>query len=126
MMTSRFVSACARNAAWPARLAVLLLEPRLDVEVDVLQLLAEGELPALDLGADLLQPAHDRLRVVAGDDRLLRQHAGVRYGGGEIVGVEPPVEGDGGGGGQGPAIGAAGRRAFGGGAIGQRGALTGG
>src|SRR3989304_5455352 len=107
MMTSRFVSACARSAAWtartaPRRLPDLLLEPRLDVEVDVLQLLAEGELPALDLRPDILQTAHDRFGVVAGDDPLLRQHAGVRCGGGDVVGVEPPVEGDGGGVVQGP------------------------
>src|SRR3972149_797401 len=114
MMTSRFVPACATSAAWTARaagrgappggLADLPLQPRLDVQVDVLQLPAEGELPALDLGANLLQAAHDRLGVVAGDDRPLRQHAGVGYGGGDVVGVEPPVEGDRGGGGPGPAI----------------------
>ena len=43
----------------------------------------------------------------------LRQHAGVGDGGGDVVGVEPPVEGDGGGVVQGPAIEAAGRGAFG-------------
>ena len=78
----------------PRRLTDLLLQPRLDVQVDVLELLAERELAALNLLADLLQAAQDRMSIVARDDPLFRQHPGMCNGRGDVVPVEAPVIGD--------------------------------
>src|SRR3972149_3078784 len=103
---------CHRDKLDPLRFlalgfADLLLEPGLDVQMDVLQLPAEDELAALDLGLYLLQPPHYRLRVVAGDDTLPGQHADVGYRDGDVMAVQPPVKGDGGRMVQGPAVPAA-------------------
>ena len=76
------------------RLADLLAQPHLDVQMDVFEVVAEREVAALDLVADLFEPAHDRFSVVAGDDALLREHARVGNRAGDIVTVQAAVVGD--------------------------------
>ena len=52
-----------------------LRQPRLDVAVDVLQVVAQFELARLDLRLHLAERADQGLRVGGGDDALRGEHA---------------------------------------------------
>ena len=64
------------------------------LQVDVLELGRELELTALDLAANLLKPAQDRVALALGDDPHGREHSRVRHGAGDVLDVEPLVEAD--------------------------------
>ncbi len=90
------VVARARGVQAPARWADQLGEPRLDVEMDVLELGRELELAALDLGTDLLEALLDGAAVGWRQDALGNQHVGMRQRARDVLGVELAVETDGG------------------------------
>src|SRR5215472_9853812 len=71
-------------------------EPRLDVEMNVLQLGGELEAAGLDLLAHLRQSALDGSSVLGRKDALRHQHVGVGYGACDILRVESAIEADGG------------------------------
>jgi len=52
-------------------------QPRLDVHVDVLERLVEGEVALLDARGDVRQAAADVGLVIGGDDPHMRQHRGM-------------------------------------------------
>jgi hypothetical protein len=80
-----------------ARVAHQLRQPRLDVEVHVLELELPLEAAALDLAADLLQPSFDVGQVLCRDHLLCRQHARVRQAAGDVGARQALVEADAGG-----------------------------
>ena len=104
-----------------AGVADLLAEAHLDVEVDVLEVLAPDELAGLDLGLDLLEALDDGVGVFGGDDALLAEHLRVGDGGFDVVRVERPVVADGGAVFEGEGV-----EGFGGGGLGALGARGGG
>ena len=71
-------------------------EQDLHVHVDVLAVLGEFHLSLLDFLEKNLQGLHDLFRLFLGDDPLLPQHGGVGDGAGDVLPVEPGVEGNGG------------------------------
>ena len=88
------VVARARGVQPPRRFADAFGEGGLDVEVDVLAILAELEAPGLDLRLDRAQALDDRVAVGVLDDALLREHPRVGDRAGDVLAVEPPVEAD--------------------------------
>ena len=96
------------------RLAQLLVQARLDVQMNVLQLVAEGKGARLDLGTYLLEGTGDGLGLLGRHDALSRQHAYVGQRAGDVVAVEAAVVGEGKGIGQGPGV-----ETLGGGALGR-------
>ncbi len=68
----------------------------LHVHVDVLTVLGELHFPGLDLFQKNFQGGNDLVRLFLGDDALFPQHGGVGDGTGDVLAVEPSVEGDGG------------------------------
>ena len=71
-------------------------QPRLDIHVDVFEIVAKREHPIGDLRLDEVQPALDGLLILERDDALGRQHGGMCAGAGEVLGGQPLVEADGG------------------------------
>ena len=63
-----------------------------DVQMHVFEVEPPIELAALDLAADLRQPALDRGKVIRGDDLLLRQHRCVRQRAFDVDACQAPVE----------------------------------
>ena len=76
------------------RRADQFLEPLLDVEVNVLELVAVPERPVRDLSLDGGEPASDRRLVFGRDDALGSQHGDVRFRAGEILPGEALVGAD--------------------------------
>ena len=76
-------------------LADELVEARLDVHVEVFEVLAPVERAVRYLAAHGVQPLHDGLGVGLGDDALPAEHAGVRDGARDVVLVEAAVVADG-------------------------------
>ncbi len=71
-------------------------EPRLDVEVNILERPGEGEGAGLDLGCDLVEAARYLLAFFLGDDAVVGKHGGMGLGRKNIVAPEALVEVDGG------------------------------
>ena len=71
-----------------------LRQPRLHVHVDVLEVLAEDELAALDLALDPVEPALDRRLILGLEHADRREHGGVSLGAGDVLGGEALVEAD--------------------------------
>ena len=71
-------------------------EQDLHVHVDVLAVLGELHLAVLDLVQEDLQGLHDLVGLFLGDDPLLPQHGGVGHGAGDVLLIQPGIEGDGG------------------------------
>ena len=90
------VVARARGVQPAAGRADQLGEPRLDVEMDVLELGRELEAAGLDLLAHLLQPALDGTPVLRRQDSPGDQHVGMGQRARDVLRVEPAVETDGG------------------------------
>src|SRR5690606_10007050 len=67
-------------------------EARLDVHVDVFELLREGEGAGLDLFRNRVQPASDFFLIVGRNDARLRQHLAVGERAADILRVELAVE----------------------------------
>ena len=84
----------ARGVQPPGGGADAFGEPRLDVEVDVLQLGLELEIAALDFRLHLVEPLEDRATVGVGNDLLAHQHRAVRLGRRDVLGVKPLVKVD--------------------------------
>ena len=72
-------------------LADLLVEARLHVHVDVLQLFPPGEGAILHLLQDALETRADELRVLLRDDALATQHPRVGHRGRNVLAVEAAV-----------------------------------
>ena len=72
-------------------------QPRLDVQVHVLQRELPLERAGLDLGADLRHAALDGGEVVGADDALRGEHLGVRQAAGDVGAPQALVEADAGG-----------------------------
>ena len=70
-------------------------QPRFDIEMDVLEPGRELEPCALDLLANLQQPAPDGAAVLGRDDALRHQHIGMRQRARDVLRIEPAVETDG-------------------------------
>ena len=90
------VVARARGVEPPRGLADALRQRGLDVEVDVLAVLAELEVARGDIRLDGPQAGGDGVAVVVGDDALGGEHPRVRDRACDVLAVEPAVEGDGG------------------------------
>ncbi len=88
------VVAAARGVQPLAGLADTLGQPRLDVHVNVLERLLEGELAALDLRRDAFQPGADGSFVLGGDQADMREHGGMRERTANILAPELAVEAD--------------------------------
>ena len=88
------VVARARGVQLAARLADQLGQPRLDVQVDVLECCAERKAFRLDLGPDLLEAGQDRVALGVIEQAHGGQHAGMRRRARDVVRVEPLVEAD--------------------------------
>ena len=102
---SSFTKRRKSRATWSFRLRAVcsrlpvarsLSEQDLHVHVDVLAVLGEFHLSLLDFLEKDLQGLHDLFRLFLGDDPLLPQHGGVGDGAGDVLPVEPGVEGNGG------------------------------
>jgi hypothetical protein len=78
----------------PARIANQLDEAGLDVHVYVFERGIHLALAALELARDLIQPRHDLLGVVVGDQLDRRQHARVRLATAHVLAQEVLVEVD--------------------------------
>src|SRR5262249_23489429 len=76
------------------RLADLLGQRALHVHVDVFVLLAEREAARLDLSADLLEPAADRVLVRRRQELRLPERLRPREAAVDVFLIEPPVESD--------------------------------
>ena len=71
-------------------------EPRLNVEMDVLERTGKVEFAGLDLGRDLVEAAGDLLTLFLGNDAGIGEHRGMGLGRKNIVAPEALVEVDGG------------------------------
>ena len=89
------VIARTRRVQAPGRWADQLAQPGLDVQVNVLEFLPEGELSGLDLGLDVVQALLDLRLVGGGDDPGGGQHGGMGARSGQILPRHAPVEPDG-------------------------------
>ena len=85
------VIARARGVQPPGRLADQLLEPRLDVHVDVFEFAPEGKRTRPHLDGDRVEPALDGFIVRRAQDAHLGQHVGMRPAPGHILLRHPPV-----------------------------------
>ena len=70
----------------------VLAEAGLDVHVHVLESRVEGEVAALDLAQDGLEPLDERAHIALGDDPLAPEHAGVRQRALDVVARQCAVE----------------------------------
>src|SRR5262249_18898543 len=66
----------------------------LDVSVDVLQGGGVGELPGLDLGADVVEGGDNLAGLVGGGQAGLGEPVGVGLAGADVLGVQAPVVSD--------------------------------
>ena len=73
-----------------------VLEPRLHRHVDVFVFAAELEAAPLDLGAHGIEARHDGLGLLVAENAAGAEHVGMSLACANILGVEAPVEGDGG------------------------------
>ncbi len=73
------VVAAARGMQPAGRVADQLGEPRLDVEMDILERGLEFEAARLDLLEDVVQARLDGRAVLGGDQALVDQHAAMRH-----------------------------------------------
>ena len=79
----------------PARgVADQLLEPRLDMRVDVLQRARKRERSGGDFRRDRVQARDDLLRILGRNDALIGKHPRVRSAAGDVLGEERLVEVD--------------------------------
>ena len=74
--------------------ADLLLQPRLDVRVYVLELRPQRKLAAIVFLEDLDQAPHDAIRVVGRDDALPPEHPSMRDGRSNVLRQHPRVDVD--------------------------------
>ena len=77
-----------------ADLADALGEPGLDVHVHVLERDGPGDVSALDVFLDLLEPAHDRGALGVAQYPYVAEHPGMSDGALDVVAVKAPVEAD--------------------------------
>ena len=66
-------------------------EPPLDVHVQVFQSRIPRKIAVFDLILHRTQAGDNAVRVVPGDDALLRQHGGVSLGAGDVLAIQPAV-----------------------------------
>ncbi len=70
-------------------------EPFLDVEMDVLEVARPREFATLDLGADRLHPALDRVQIFAAENADRAKHSSVSERAGDVGFGEAAIEFDG-------------------------------
>jgi hypothetical protein len=90
------VVARARRVQAAGGLAGDLLEPRLDIGMDILERRLERERPGLDLLQDAVEAGLDGRAVGLTDDALAHEHGRMRLRRRDVLGVEAAVEADGG------------------------------
>ena len=71
-------------------------EPRLDIQMNVLERAHKVEFAGLDLGRDLVEAARDLIALFLGDDAGIGEHRSMGLGRKNIVAPEALVEVDGG------------------------------